>query len=391
MAFKVYKAFLFILPLCVFLGTSCQEKSIPSPDDQLMSISGYAQGTTYNITYYDTLKRNIQEQIDSILRRIDSSVSTYKENSIISKFNKSPDCVLIDEHMMDLFFLSDEVFDASGGAFDPTIKSIAGVWGFGSDTLRTDTLFTNITDRSKRDSLLYIYRDSVAFDLLDFVGWDLLMLDGDIFYNSLEQMNNEEYQDNFICKSDSLVELSFDAVAQGYSADIIGDFMTFELGIQDFIIEIGGEILAQGRKPSGKNWVVSIEHPTDTVIDRAPGMAFVKMKDFRALAVSGNYRNYKRGPNNSFYGHTIDPRSGYPSKNRMISASIFAEECATADAYATAIMTMGIEDAVPFVELNPYVEIEAFLVYETVEGTIETYTSSGLEGRLIIPNDSIKH
>jgi thiamine biosynthesis lipoprotein len=204
-------------------------------------------------------------------------------------------------------------------------------------------------------------------------------------------MNDEEYQDNFICKSDSLVQLSFDAVAQGYSADIIGDYLTFELNIQDFIIEIGGEILAQGYKPSGKKWKVSIEHPTDTIVGRQPGLAFVEMgTDFRALAVSGNYRNYKKGPANSYYGHTIDPRSGFPIKNRMISASIFSDNCATADAYATAIMAMGIEEAVPFVELNPYAEIEAFLVYETVDGDLETYTSSGLEGYIIVPNDSLQ-
>jgi thiamine biosynthesis lipoprotein len=381
-----------ILLFCaVLLLASCQEQTVKNPDDSIMRISGYAQGTTYTILYYDSLQRNIQDKVDSILARIDSSVSTYKANSIISRFNKGKDCALIDDHFLDLFFLSDEVYDASGGAFDPTVKLITGVWGFGSDTLVTDTLYNSITRKSKRDSLIYNHRDSVAFELLDYVGWDLLMLDGDIFYNDLSDMNDEEYQDNFICKSDSLVQLSFDAVAQGYSADIIGDYLTFELNIQDFIIEIGGEILAQGYKPSGKKWKVSIEHPTDTIVGRQPGLAFVEMgTDFRALAVSGNYRNYKKGPANSYYGHTIDPRSGFPIKNRMISASIFSDNCATADAYATAIMAMGIEEAVPFVELNPYAEIEAFLVYETVDGDLETYTSSGLEGYIIVPNDSLQ-
>lgn len=384
--------FNFLVILTSFALTQCtSQNSASNPDDSIIKITGNTQGTTYSILYVDSLNRDIKGQIDSLLARIDSSLSTYKPNSIISKFNKKKDCILIDDHFLDLFFLSDEIYDATGGAFDPTIKPIVNIWGFGSNPLSVDSLLASLPDSVNKDSLIFLHRDSLAFGMLDYIGWDLLMVDGDLFYNSIDELGNSEFNDNFICKDDSIIQLSFDAIAQGYSVDVIAEFLQYDLGIHDFLIEVGGEIVAQGYKPSGSRWKISIEHPDLNNPDLDPFLAVVEMDLFRAVAVSGNYRNYLKSFNGEVYGHTIDPRTGSPTKNTMLSVAVFAEDCAVADAYATAFMVMGVEESIPFVEINPYEDIEALFIYLNPEGKIETYTSSGLETEIqIVKQDTIQ-
>jgi thiamine biosynthesis lipoprotein len=351
---------------------------------QISTISGRTQGTTYTIKYLDTLNRDIQLQVDSILNSIDLSVSTYISNSELSRFNEGDSCTLINNHVLDLFLMSDEIYQTTDGAFDPSVKPLVNLWGFGDSPLETDTLFMDAETTEERETLLLALKDSLVKIQLENVGLDLVILDGDILSNDIGEGDGDfiwskgDVKDNFLCKKEKDLKMSFDAIAQGYSADVIGDFLQFKLGINNFLIEIGGEILAQGKKSSKENWIIQIENPDVNNPNAPVGMASVPMTKFRAVAVSGNYRSYHELLGQK-YGHCIDPRTGYPSKSSIISVATFANECAVADAYATALMVMEIDEAVPFIEGHPFEGVEAFFIYYTDEGAIETYVSSGLE------------
>lgn len=370
-----------MIVLCsVFLLFACNS---PEPKEVLKvtTIQGKTQGTTYTIKYIDTNHRDVTREVDSILHAIDLSVSTYNSNSILSHFNNGDSCTIINDHVLDLFLKSDEIYGTTKGAFDPTIKPIVNIWGFGSQQLETDTFYTDAASNEERESLLLNLRDSLSKIAMEYVGWDLVILDGDIFYNKLALSGTKEDEDNFICKEEKEIQLSFDAIAQGYSADVIGYFFQYKLGINSFLIEVGGEILAQGRKPDGKYWNVLIENPNLSAGEQE-GVASVEMSQFRAVAVSGNYRSYREYLGKK-YGHCLDPRTGKPSESTMVSAAVFADDCAIADAYATAFMVMGIEESVPFVEGNPFEGVEAMFIYYDQEGALKSYVSSGLEGSIL--------
>lgn len=373
-----------LLIIFLFVLVSCKEEPKQFNDDSVIKITGETQGTTYTILYYDTLNRNIKVAVDSILARIDSSLSTYKPNSIISKLNKSKDCAWIDSHFLELFFKSQEVFEATGGAFDPTVKSVLNIWGFGSSPIDITEYQNSLPDNEIKDSLIYEYRKKLALKNRDLVGWDKLKYGGDILYNTVEEMNDEDYKDNYVCKAKPEVEVTFDAIAQGYSVDVIAEYMFFKLGIKSFLIEVGGEIIAEGIKPSGKQWTVSIEHPDIENPDLDPQLAVVPMTKLRSLAVSGNYRNYLNSYNGKRYGHSIDPRTGLSAENKMLSVAVFADECALADAYATAFMVMGVEEALSFVEINPYIDLEVMFTYLNDSNKMEIFTSPGLKNLITI-------
>ena len=231
-----------------FFFVSCTNNNPTEKKYKRYELAGYTQGTTYQVSYIDSSNRRdyISQKVDSILNDIDNSLSTYNPNSKISKFNTSDSCFLIDNHILNLFLLSDEVNSITDGAFDPSVKPLVNLWGFGANPINLEKLFNNVGDSTLRDSLIKAYRDSMSYDLTDFVGFEYFMLDGDIVYNTFEEMLNGDFNDNFLCKDDSTVQITFDAVAQGYTSDINGDYIKFEMGIGDFLVNVGGEIVAQG-------------------------------------------------------------------------------------------------------------------------------------------------
>jgi thiamine biosynthesis lipoprotein len=369
-----------------FFFVSCTNNNPTEKKYKRYELAGYTQGTTYQVSYIDSSNRRdyISQKVDSILNDIDNSLSTYNPNSKISKFNTSDSCFLIDNHILNLFLLSDEVNSITDGAFDPSVKPLVNLWGFGANPINLEKLFNNVGDSTLRDSLIKAYRDSMSYDLTDFVGFEYFMLDGDIVYNTFEEMLNGDFNDNFLCKDDSTVQITFDAVAQGYTSDIIGDYLNFEMGIGDFLVNVGGEIVAQGRKKDNRPWMVSIEHPNIELEDGLDEIARVKMdSNYRAIAVSGNYRKFREEGKRKIV-HSIDPRNGQPSETNVLSATVLSDEAAICDAYATAFMIMRIEDIIPLIESNN-LNIDALIIFHDANNNLQTYVSTNLEDKLLYP------
>ena len=382
---KTHKIILFPLLFLGFFLCSCENKK-PKNEFKRYDLSGHTQGTTFNIVYVDSTNKLplIKHKVDSILKAIDNSVSTYNANSLVSKLNKSDSCFLIDNHILSLFLLSDEINSITDGAFDPSVKPLVNLWGFGANPIKFNNLYTNISDSLKRDSLVCNYRDSLSYDLTDFVGFEYLLLNGDIVYNSFEDMLKGDFTDNFICKDDSIIQLTFDGIAQGYTADVIGDYLNFELGIGNYIVEVGGEIVAQGYRIDRKPWLVQIEHPNTELDGGQDELARVRMDtNFRAIAVSGNYRKFIQEGDDRIV-HSIDPRTGRPSNSNILSATVLTDEAAMADAYATAFMIMRLEEIIPIVEGGIH-NLYALIVYTDAQGNLETYVSTNLEDKLLYP------
>ena len=300
-------------------------------------IDGYAQGTTYHITYYDSLNRNFLTDIEKILYEFDLSVSTYIPNSIISRINSNQKNVIVDKYFTACFKKAKEVWKNTEGAFDPTVYPLVNAWGFGPGKKQK-------IEKQKIDSIL------------KFVGFNLIELKG-----------------NKIVKKDSRVSLDFNAFAQGYSVDVVSQFLNSK-GITSYIVEIGGEVYARGKKPNGTNWSVGIEKPIDNKETGNPLKATVKLENL-AIATSGNYRRFVI-EDGVKYVHHIDPKTGYPTRNNLLSASIFAKECISSDANATGVLVMGLEKAKKFLLSHP--ELQAYLIYSDDKGNYQVYETPEL-------------
>jgi len=307
-----------------------------------IKIEGEAQGTTYHISYFDSLNRDFQPEIDQILADFDKSVSTYLPTSIISRINSNEKGVKVDNYFKTCFKKAKEVWKNTNGAFDPTVYPLVNVWGFGPEKKQR-------IEKNKIDSIL------------EFVGFDLIKLKG-----------------NRIVKKDPRVQLDFNAFAQGYSVDVVAEFLNSKQ-IDSYLVEIGGEVYAKGKKPDNTNWTVGIEKPIDNKETENPLKAIIKLENL-GIATSGDYRRYTV-ENGIKYAHHIDPKTGYPTKNNLLSASVFSKECITSDASATGILVMGIEKAKLFLKSHP--EIQAYLIYSDNKGNYQVYETPGLQSIVI--------
>ena len=303
-----------------------------------IKVFGEAQGTTYHITYFDVQNRYFQPEIVQLLKDFDLSVSTYIPNSIISRINANEKNVIVDKYFTACFKKAKEVWKNTNGAFDPTVYPLVNAYGFGPGKKQK-------IEKSKIDSIL------------KFVGFQLIELKG-----------------NKIIKKDPRVALDFNAFAQGYSVDVVSDFLNSK-GITAYIVEIGGEVYAKGKKPNGKNWTIGIEKPIDNKESENPFKAIVKLENL-AIATSGNYRRFiiEDGVK---YAHHIDPKTGYPTKNNLLSASIFAKECISSDANATGVLVLGLDKAKVFLQKHP--ELQAYLIYSDEKGNYQVYETSGIK------------
>jgi len=303
-----------------------------------MVVSGEAQGTTFEITYFDSLDRNFLPEILMLLSDFDQSVSTYQENSIISRINRNERKVNTDVYFRTCFLKAKEIWKATNGAFDPTVYPLVNAWGWGP---------------GKKQEVTPQLIDSIR----DFVGFEKITM-----------------KKNKIVKSDPRVSLDFNAFAQGYSVDVVSEFLR-KKGIRSFIVEIGGEVYA-GEAPPGKDyWTVSIEQPLDNKVSKNPGMLDVKLVN-RAVATSGNNRKFfiEDGVK---YAHHLDPKTGYPAKNNLLAVSVFSNECITSDATATGILVMGYEQCLNY--LKAHSDLQILLIYSDASGQLQQYVSPGLE------------
>ncbi len=310
--------------------------------EEPMRIEGLAQGTSYHITYFDPQNRDLQPEIEKILTDFDKSVSTYVPTSIISRVNANDKKVIVDKYFIACFNKAKEVWKNTNGAFDPTVYPLVNAWGFGPGKKQK-------IEKTKIDSIL------------KFVGFNLIELKG-----------------NKVIKKDPRVALDFNAFAQGYSVDVVSEFLNSK-GVNSYIVEIGGEVYAHGKKPNGDNWKIGIEKPIDNKESSNAYKAFVKLENL-AIATSGNYRRFVI-EDGIKYHHHIDPKTGYPTKNNLLSASVFSKECISSDANATGILVMGLDKAKEF--LMSHTELQAYLIYSDEKGNYQVYETQGLKSILI--------
>jgi len=322
--------FIFFSCVAILLFSSCNRQQ-----NDTIKIAGVAQGTTYHITYLAGPNSNYREAFDSIFKKIDSSLSTYVPASIISRINKNDTAVIVDDYFTDVFKKSIDVSEKTKGLFDITVAPVVNAWGFG---------FT------KKEKVNKILMDS----LLRYVGYKKVRLNG-----------------NKVVKEMPQVMLDFNAIAQGYTVDVLASFLESE-GITSYLIEVGGELRAKGKKTDDSYWTVGIEQPNETLTDGAPLEAKVSIKN-KALATSGNYKKYYIEDGKK-YTHIINPFTGYPAKNNLLSTSVIAGDCITADAYATAFMVMGLENSKQFLSEHKELNLEVFFIYDE-NGAWKTYTS----------------
>ena len=255
-------ALLIFLTLLTLLGCSKKET--------IRKISGEAQGTTYHITYLSADPADLKPGIDSILRDLDLSLSTWKESSIISRINRNEENVVIDKYFREVFLKSKEVSERTNGVFDATVGPLVNAWGFGP---------------SRKSAI-----DSMIIDSLkSLVGFRMLTLENDR-----------------IVKQKPEITVDFNAIAQGYSVDVLAAYLK-KHGVKDYLVELGGELIVKGRK-NGESWTVGIDQPNEEQGGERKLQAIVELHD-RALATSGNYRKFYEEDGKK-YAHILDPKTG---------------------------------------------------------------------------------
>jgi thiamine biosynthesis lipoprotein len=306
-----------------------------------IQFAGEAQGTYYAIIYYDEQQRNFQPEIDSLLKAFDQSVSLWVPESIISMVNNNEEGVILDDYFIDNLKISLDVAEQTDGAFDPTVGTLVRAWGFGFDETRQ-------ADQERIDSILV------------FTGYEKVKL----------------VQNRFV-KEDSRTTIDFNAVAQGYAVDLLGQFLDAK-GIRNYLVDIGGEVKARGNKSDGSFWKVGIEKPAKEKEDPRDLKAVVDLEDL-SIATSGNYRKFYE-EDGMRYSHTIDPKTGYPVQHSLLSVSVIAETTAIADAYATAFMVMGLEKSKSF--LAEHGGFDAFFIFSDTSGNFQTYATEGFKEKV---------
>lgn len=329
----------FILVLIV-LFTACKGKGI---EEQMYS--GDALGTTYQLKFYNSGNFKVQKGLDSIFEVINKSMSTYQSDSDISKINAGDTTVKVDRNFRQVFNLSKKIYLESNGYFDPTVGNLVNAYGFGPEH-QADNL-----NRTEIDSML------------QYVGFNKLKLTAE----------------NKILKEQPEIYLDFNAIAKGYTVDVIAQFLN-KKGVQHYLIEVGGELVAKGlNKSKEQPWVVAIDDPLQTMENRS-FQATLKLED-RAMATSGNYRKFRVDTvTGERFVHTINPITGKSEKSNLLSASVLAENCALADGYATAFMALGLERSKEmFKKLE---NVDVYLIYAE-NNQVNVFISEGFERVLV--------
>jgi len=328
--------FPFIL-LAVVILTACQ------PKKEYLRIEGLIFGTIYHMTYESS--EDFSDTIQNTLNAFDWSMSTYKEESVISKINRN-ESDHTDLYFRKVFRKAKEITASTGGAFDMTVAPLVNAWGFGF---------------SKKDSVTQALIDSI----MPYVGMDMVQLDRDK-----------------IIKQKPEIMLDGSAIAKGFAVDVVAELLE-AYGIDNYMVEIGGEMRVKGLNPKQTSWRVGIDKPIDDpeVLNREL-QEIIGITDV-ALATSGNYRNfYVKGGKK--YAHTISPFTGYPVQHQLLGVSVLAPDCMSADAYATGFMVLGFEKSLEIVRANP--ELEAYFIMADEALEYKIYSTKGFSDFILDKN-----
>jgi FAD:protein FMN transferase len=311
---------------------SCSKKT------DYINIAGFTQGTTYSITYLSQGNRNYQPEIENLLAEFDTSLSTYNKLSVITRINDNT-ASWADDYLQAVFMRAQEISKLTDGAFDITVGPLVNAWGFGF---------------SKKEEMNKHKIDSILL----FVGYSKVWMVNDM-----------------VLKADPRIKIDMNAIAQGYAVDVVADFLENQK-VENYLIEIGGEVRTKGLNPKNEAWKIGIDKPIDN--NNLPGenmQAIVHLSN-KSLATSGNYRKFYE-LDGIKYSHTIDPKTGYPVNHSLLSATIIANDCMTADAFATACMVMGLEKSIDLIENHP--ELDAYFIYSDNEGNYKVKSTSGID------------
>ena len=311
-----------------------QQRSMPYQHD-----SGTVFGTVYHITYQSS--DNLQAEIENELKKVDQSLSPFNETSIISRVNRN-EKVEVDGMFTEVFCLAEQISQDTDGAFDITVAPMVNVWGFG---------FKKGVEPSKQ----------VLDSIRTLVGYRKVKLAG-----------------KHIVKQNPNIMLDCSAIAKGYGSDVVARFLK-QKGIQNFMVEIGGEVVTFGNSEKRVPWRIGVNKPTEDSLSTNGELQTVLNVTDMAMATSGNYRNfyYKNGKK---YAHTIDPKTGCPVQHNILSATVLAKDCAVADAYATSFMVMGLDGARKILEKHP--ELLAYLIYSDAKGNNKIWYSPSLAKKM---------
>jgi thiamine biosynthesis lipoprotein len=321
--------------------------SIEESSFAMFKLSGRAQGTTYTIQIYDSILNFNQNEIDSILLDFDKDLSTYRNNSLVSRVNSTSftDSVIeVQSYFGQMLLFSDSLYELSNGYFDPSIKPIMDLWGIGSNSASVPTeneinnTLKNVGFKNKRH-----------------------------FKYSLSEAQIE------LMKLNPNFQLDFNAIAQGYSVDVLMKFLK-KRGHKNIYIELGGEIKLSGFKSNQRKWKIGIEKPSES--NDARNQIVQKSIDLTncAIATSGNYRKYFE-EDGQRYAHTINPKTGKQNRHKLLSATVISSSCAYADAMATYFMVIGLDAAKDFLSLNNGFDIKAYLIYSE-DGVLQSFSTA---------------
>ena len=334
------KKLIWQLPFLVLLivGTIViirHQDSIPYQNNK-----GMVFGTTYNITYQ--CESDLHASIKAELQKVDDALSPFNKHSIITAINNNED-IEVNGMFSDVFTLAQKISEDTEGAFDITVAPLVNAWGFGFKSGTAPT-------KNNIDSLKAI------------IGYDKVRLEG-----------------KHVVKKDKRTMLDCSSIAKGYGSDVVARLLSSK-GVQNYMVEIGGEIVTKGISQRRMPWKIGVTKPVDDSLSVSQEIQSVINVTDKAMATSGNYRNfyYKGGKK---YAHTIDPHTGYPVQHNILSSTVIANDCATADAYATAFMVMGIEKAQELLKRHP--EIMAYFIYAGNDGKNKTWCSESLKGKIV--------
>lgn len=311
---------------------------VPVPEMRAFRLTVFAQGTTYAVTYYATDSVISTKEVNTLFDRIDSSLSLYKSYSLINAFNRSDSGIVADDYLREVIEHATQIHRATNGLFDATVKPLVEAWGFGAKPSAEPP------------------SDKKIAAMKTCTGQEKIALRG-----------------NFLFKQKPCVQLDLNGIGQGYSVDLLAKLLEAR-GVKNYLVEIGGELRCKGRKqPGGERWTIGIETPSENPFDNQTLKRTIQLND-GALTTSGIYRQYRKAGGKKV-SHLINPVTGRPVANELLSVTVWAPDATTADGYDNAFMLMGLNASLQFLKKEK--TVAAYFIYTKPDGTVADTASAG--------------